>query len=176
MEIVNDQDTTALPAPTTPAKPKLPALRLRHRKFLAEYLRTGNATESAIRAGYSPRTAAVQGSRLLRTKLAPFVADALRAEHVTPDEVLTLLSRQARANYGYFINDDGTVNVARVKESGHLVEHYSRGTEKIPEKLRLTDRQRATELLAKIHGLFDDQAPGPKISIAIQINGNPASI
>lgn len=34
-------------------------------KFTAEYIRTGNATQSAITAGYSAKTAKSQGSRLL---------------------------------------------------------------------------------------------------------------
>lgn len=34
-------------------------------KFLKEYLIDGNATQAAIRAGYSPKTAKEQGSRLL---------------------------------------------------------------------------------------------------------------
>ncbi|MBQ7267383.1 MAG: terminase small subunit, partial [Synergistaceae bacterium] len=34
--------------------------------FTAEYLKCLNATEAAIKAGYSPRCAYVQGARLLR--------------------------------------------------------------------------------------------------------------
>ena len=33
--------------------------------FVQEYMRTNNINQSAIKAGYSPRTASVQGSRLL---------------------------------------------------------------------------------------------------------------
>jgi phage terminase small subunit len=38
----------------------------RQERFVEEYLLDLNAKQAAIRAGYSPRTAEVQGSRLLR--------------------------------------------------------------------------------------------------------------
>ena len=37
----------------------------RQKRFVDEYLACGNAREAAIAAGYSPRTAAAQGERLL---------------------------------------------------------------------------------------------------------------
>jgi phage terminase small subunit len=45
--------------------------------FVSEYLRTGNATESAIKAGYSKATAEVQASRLLRNvKIQEYIRNA----------------------------------------------------------------------------------------------------
>ncbi len=41
------------------------SLTLRRQKFVSEYVETGNATQAARLAGYSPRTAYSQGSRLL---------------------------------------------------------------------------------------------------------------
>ena len=42
--------------------------------FVLEYLKTNNITKSAIKAGYSKKTAAVQGSRLLtNVKIASYV-------------------------------------------------------------------------------------------------------
>ena len=41
-------------------------LNPRHRKFVAEYLISKNATQAAIRAGYSKKTAYAQGCRLLK--------------------------------------------------------------------------------------------------------------
>ena len=37
----------------------------RQRRFIVEYLKSGNGTKSALRAGYSARTARQAGSRLL---------------------------------------------------------------------------------------------------------------
>lgn len=41
-------------------------MNIRYEKFVRAYLRTNNITKSAISAGYSPKTAAFQGSRLLK--------------------------------------------------------------------------------------------------------------
>jgi phage terminase small subunit len=40
-------------------------LTAKQARFVEEYLCDLNATQAAIRAGYSPKTATVQGSRLL---------------------------------------------------------------------------------------------------------------
>lgn len=40
-------------------------LNEKQKKFCREYIKTGNGTQSAIKAGYSERTADVQASRLL---------------------------------------------------------------------------------------------------------------
>jgi len=45
------------------------SLTLKQPRFVAEYLKDLNATQAAIRAGYSRKTAEVQGSRLLRNAL-----------------------------------------------------------------------------------------------------------
>ena len=43
-------------------------------RFVQEYMKTNNITQSAIKAGYSKKTASVQGSRLLTTiKIATYV-------------------------------------------------------------------------------------------------------
>ena len=46
------------------------SLTLRRQKFVSEYVETGNATQAARLAGYSPRTAYSQGSRLLTFEIA----------------------------------------------------------------------------------------------------------
>lgn len=65
-------------------------------RFVAEYLVDLNATQAAIRAGYSPKTAGSQGDRLLKNAeiaAAVVAAQAKRAERteVTQDYVLTKL-------------------------------------------------------------------------------------
>ena len=49
-------------------------LNKRQLDFIQEYMKTNNITQSAIKAGYSPKTASVQGSRLLTTvKVANYI-------------------------------------------------------------------------------------------------------
>jgi len=67
-------------------------------QFVQEYLIDLNATQAAIRAGYSPDTAEQQGCRLLRNvQVGKAVADAMAQRsvrtRVTADRVLTELAR-----------------------------------------------------------------------------------
>ena len=52
----------------------------KQRRFVEEYLVDLNATQAAIRAGYSKKTAEVQGCRLLsNVKVARKIAEAQKA-------------------------------------------------------------------------------------------------
>ena len=72
----------------------------RRARFVEEYLKDCNATQAAIRAGYSPKSANPQGARLLANasiQKAIAEAQAARAERVrvTVDEVVSELRRIA---------------------------------------------------------------------------------
>jgi len=56
----------------------------KQRAFIQEYLIDFNATQAAIRAGYSPRSAQVTGSRLLSNAI---IHKAIEAELMTPTEI-----------------------------------------------------------------------------------------
>lgn len=80
----------------------------KQRLFVAEYLKDLNATQAALRAGYSPRTAFRIGAENLQkpaTRLAIDSAIALRVERVevTTDDVLRELWRIAKADPGEII-------------------------------------------------------------------------
>lgn len=73
-------------------------LTLRQERFVSEYIVDLNATQAAIRAGYSRATAAQQGERLLRNvEIAEAVEQALKARSertgITADRVLTELAK-----------------------------------------------------------------------------------
>lgn len=79
------------------------AISTKQQVFIREYLRDFNATQAAKRAGYTPKTAYAQGSRLL--KVAEIKAEITRmiAERtVGYDEMLLGLSEQGRASLGDF--------------------------------------------------------------------------
>lgn len=74
------------------------ALTPQQQRFVEEYLVDLNATQAAIRAGYSAETAQQQGSRLLlNVVVGKAVADAMAERsvrtRVTADRVLTELAR-----------------------------------------------------------------------------------
>jgi hypothetical protein len=70
------------------------------RLFVAEYLKDNNATQAAIRAGYSKKTANEQGARLLaKVSIAQAIAQQQKASIVrtlgSADEVLEQMWRLA---------------------------------------------------------------------------------
>lgn len=73
-------------------------LEPRQRRFVAEYLKDLNATQAAIRAGYSKRTAKQQGQRLLTKADVRAAVEAGKAKRaaktgVTVEYVVTKLQK-----------------------------------------------------------------------------------
>jgi hypothetical protein len=94
----------------------------RQSRFVDEYLVDLNATQAAIRAGYSARTAEQQAARLLgnvKVSEAVRTAQAARSERVriTQDDVLRGLHREATWM------GDGSSHSARVAAWGLLAKH-----------------------------------------------------
>lgn len=92
----------------------MPPLPPRQARFVDEYLIDLNATQAAIRAGYSPKTAVVQGPRLLG-KVS--VAEAIQAGKlkrseatgITAARVLQELGRIAFFDHRKLYREDGTL-------------------------------------------------------------------
>jgi phage terminase small subunit len=79
--------------------------------FCIEYIKDFNATQAAIRAGYSPHTAAEQGSRLLNhvqvaKEIQEHLDDAAAAAGVTVAQVLRQWLDIARADPSEFMRID----------------------------------------------------------------------
>lgn len=92
------------------------ALTDRQRRFVGEYARDLNATQAAIRTGYSPRTANEQGARLLAkasvsTAVAKITGAALQKSEVDVAwiirEYVEVIGR-SKANMADFVNDAGS--------------------------------------------------------------------
>ncbi len=90
----------------------------RQAQFAAEYIVDLNATQAAIRAGYSAKTAEAQGSRLLRNvKVAEAIAKAkakreTRTE-ITQDRVLEELALLAFSDLSHYqVDVKGNVTLA----------------------------------------------------------------
>ena len=76
----------------------------KHQMFVDEYIIDFNAKEAAIRAGYSPKTAAQQGYRLLQDeRIAEAIDEAIakrtKRMHITQDHVLGMWWQIANADY-----------------------------------------------------------------------------
>jgi phage terminase small subunit len=84
----------------------------KQQRFVDEYLVDLNATQAAIRAGYSKRTAKVQGSRLLTiADIQASIQESMRGRetrtHITQDRVLQELARIAFFDIRKLYRPDG---------------------------------------------------------------------
>ena len=90
------------------------SLTPKQQRFVAEYLIDLNATQAAIRAGYSAKTASSQGERLLRNvEVSQGLQSAQKAReqrtHITQDRVLQELARIVFFDIRKLYREDGTM-------------------------------------------------------------------
>lgn len=117
------------------------ALSEKQQRFVAEYTVDFNATAAAIRAGYSEKTAAQMGYKLLKMQeiqeaVQQEFANRQNRTHITGDQVVEELAKIALFKVEDYYRDYGM-------------------------EIRLTDKIKALELLGKHLGTFTE-----KISIS----------
>lgn len=138
-------------------------LNPRQEKFVHEYIKTLNVTQSAIKAGYSPQSAHVQGSRLLKNeKISKYIKE--QKEEYMDESVLTakeLLHILTNAATG-----DETETKEVVVKQGEFVENpdtgrkmlvYSERIEMVEVLIKASERLKARDLLGKYHKIFTDK-------------------
>ena len=149
-------------------------LTAKQKKFVEEYLIDLNATQAAIRAGYSPNTAQEQSSRLLsnvmvKNEIDKAIAERSRRTGISQDRVLRELAKIAFVNPNDVINfSDATV---KMTSEENLAAIASVKVKKIPgeygdateREVKLYDKLRALDLLGRHLGIFKDK---------IEINGD----
>lgn len=149
-------------------------LRPQQALFVQEYLKDLNATQAAIRAGYSRKTAQEQGSRLLSNVMVAKAieeANANRLERVSynADTLLADLLEQHKADLADLFAPDGSMKPIhdwpKVWRQGlvsgieveEIFEGEGEGEDKTKagqvHKLRLSDRVKRLELIGKHIGV-----------------------
>ena len=118
----------------------------RQKRFCDEYLIDLNATQAAIRAGYSERSASSIGERILRNDdVRSYISEQLERIHnentADAQEVMEYLTA-----------------VMRGKSVSHVLAFVGDGYQKVIEKPPdEKERLKAAELLGKRYGLFTDR-------------------
>lgn len=163
------------------------ALTAKQRRFVDEYLVDLNATQAAIRSGYSGsvQTAEVTGHRLLRNaKVAAAIAEAKTARSertkIDADWLLRRLADEAEADVADLYDENGSfrpvqdwppiwrkglvagLDVEEVKEEGVTVG--------VIRKLKLSDRVKRLELIGKhveVQAFKDQVEQSGSVSITI---------
>ena len=101
------------------------ALTEKQKRFAEEYLIDLNATQAAIRAGYSAKTANEQGSRLLanvsiQKAISKAIAERSGRTKISQDRVVNELAKIAFLNIADLIDQNGNMksNVSRDDMAG----------------------------------------------------------
>nr|DAO01939.1 MAG TPA: Terminase small subunit [Caudoviricetes sp.] len=132
-------------------------MTLKQQRFADEYIITGNATQSAIKAGYSSKYANTNANKLLQNTTIKNYIDVrlakLESEKIaTQEEVLQYLT-----------------SVMRGEKTESLLVLDGEGTQKVIQAVpNVQSRTRAAELLGKRYGTFTD-----RVDINAQIESKP---
>ena len=141
----------------------------RQKAFVDEYLIDLNATQAAIRAGYSPNYADREGHRLIENcrvsaAIQKAIAERSKRTGINADRVLNELAKIAFANAKDVINlDDGSVKPDSTRDDTAAIQSVR--AKAIPTEhgeisehdVRLYDKIKALELLGRHLGLFNDK-------------------
>lgn len=143
--------------------------------FIREYLRDFNATQAAIRAGYSNKTAgSIGGENLQKPEISDEIKRLIAEKTMGADEVLTRLADHARGDMGDFL-DIGpmgfVIDLDHAKQKGltHLIKKVKLRTQTSTSptgletethdmEIELYDAQSALVQLGKHHKLFTDRS------------------
>lgn len=136
-------------------------LTKKQRAFIEYYLQDWNATQAALKAGYSKRSAASIGNEnLLKPEIQAEIQRRLSEIAMSADEVLTALAGIGRASVDDIMDVDSSgrlsFNFRRAQEQGKLHLIKSVTPTQSGTKVELHDRMKALELLGKHHKLFTD--------------------
>ncbi len=143
-------------------------MTIKQKRFCEEYLIDLNATQAAIRAGYSPKTAYSIGSDLLkvpevRAHIEKAQADRSKRTGVNADRVIRELARVAFLNAPDVVDfsnatvldeasSEDTAAIASVKVKTIPTENGA-GVER---EIKFADKLKALELLGKHLNMFTD--------------------
>ena len=164
--------------------------------FVQEYLVDLNATQAAIRAGYSAKTAEQQGYQLLqKPSVQAAIAERQKEREqrtaVTADRVLLEAARLALFDPRKLFNDDGSPkgitelddDTAAAVAGIEVVEQFEgSGKDRVfvgyLKKYRIADKNSALEKLFRHHGLYErdnGQKTDPLTSLLHAIAGGSNS-
>lgn len=123
----------------------------KQKMFCEEFVKTGNATQSAIKAGYSEKTANEQGARLLAKVSIKSYIQSLQAEIKTEN---IINAREMQEVLTSIILKQSEEDVIVVEGCGDGI------SEAVTKKKTASnaDRIKAIQLLARMQGALDNTA------------------
>ena len=154
----------------------------KQKRFVEEYLIDLNATQAAIRAGYSVKTAREQASQNL-TKLniqqaiSEKMAERSKRTGVNQDRIVLELAKIAFVNAADVIDsDDATIKAGATADDTAAIQSVkvkvipTKEGEGVEREIRLNDKLKALELLGKHLGMWNDKLD-VNVNIPVVISG-----
>lgn len=138
----------------------------KQKQFCEEYLIDLNATQAAIRAGYSCETAYSIGQENLnkpeiRANIDQAMAERSKRTGVNSDRVVRELAKIAFVNAVDVINaDNATLKADAAPEDLAAIQSVkvkTFGDDGMEREIRMADKLKALELLGRHMGMFDDR-------------------
>ena len=159
-------------------------LNEKQRRFVDEYLIDLNATQAAIRAGYSVKTANEQGSQLLakvsiQSEISRKMAERSKRTGVNQDRVVQELAKLAFVKMTDVVNSHGEIRADASEEDLACIESVkykssdSENGSSIEREVKISPKLKALELLGKHLGMWDDRLD-VSVNIPVVISGEDA--
>lgn len=159
-------------------------LNEKQRRFVDEYLIDLNATQAAIRAGYSVKTANEQGSQLLaklsiQSEISRKMAERSKRTGVNQDRVVLELAKLAFVKMTDVVDGHGKIRTDASEEDLACIESVkyksseSENGSSIEREVKISPKLKALELLGKHLGMWDDRLD-VSVNIPVVISGEDA--
>jgi phage terminase small subunit len=157
------------------------ALTEKQQRFIDEYLIDLNATQSAIRAGYSVKTANEQGARLLakvsvQTEISKKMAERSRRTGVNQDRVVLELAKLAFVKMTDIVDSQGKIKTGAKEDDLACIESVkykkseSETGSSVEREVKISPKLKALELLGKHLGMWNDKLD-VNVNIPVVISG-----
>ena len=159
-------------------------LTAKQQRFIEEYLIDLNATQAAIRAGYSVKTANEQGSQLLaklsiQQSIAEKMAERSKRTGVNQDRVVLELAKIAFVKMTDVVDSNGRIRAGATEDDLSCIESikYKESDNEyggsIEREVKIASKLKALELLGKHLGMWNDKVD-LNITNPIVISGEDA--
>ena len=154
----------------------------KQKRFVEEYLIDLNATQAAIRAGYSVKTAKDIGCQNLaklniQQAVSEQMAERSKRTGVNQDRIVLELAKIAFVNAADVIDsDDATIKARATADDTAAIQSVkvkvipTKEGEGVEREIRLNDKLKALELLGKHLGMWNDKLD-VNVNIPVVISG-----
>lgn len=153
----------------------------KQQRFVDEYLIDLNATQAAIRAGYSIKTANEQGSRLLvnvkvQQAISKKMAERSKRTGVNQDRVVLELAKIAFVKMTDIVDNHGRIKASASDDDLSCIESMkykkseSETGSSVEREVKISPKLKALELLGKHLGMWNDKID-VNVAIPVVISG-----